>query len=351
MLKINMKLFKRSNGYWYIRFERGKEKSLRTKDKKVAERLFKEIQREVLKGKIILLEKQEKIRLSEFIQEYLQWSETRKSRSTVYRDKWALTKFLEFIGNVPLRTINLKKIEDYFTFLKYQVHRKNTSLNVEYRHLKSAFNKAKDWGYIKENPFTRMKPFKEEKRPPAFLSKEEVALVLDYLKKSDKDFHDLVLFTLETGARRIEVLRLRWECIDWKNKKIKLYGKGDKIRIVPLSSRLEKILKTRKVKLYGRVFPYEHPDTISHKWKNIMKKLGLKYRFHDLRHTTASWLILQGISIRAVQDLLGHSDIRITQIYTHLNDKYLRDAVEQTFEITVNSQAEGSKILKFPAKS
>ena len=351
MLKLNMKLFRRSNGYWYIRFERGKEKSLRTKDRKIAEKLFKEIQKEVLKGKIILLEKQEKISLSEFIQEYLKWAETRKSKATVYRDKWALTKFLEFVGDIPLRTISLKKVEEYFTFLKHQKGRKNTSLNVEYRHLKSAFNKAKDWGYIKENPFTRMKPFKEEKRPPAFLSKEEVALVLDYLKKTDKDFHDLVLFTLETGARRIEVLRFRWEHIDWKNKKITLYGKGDKIRKVPLSSRLEELLKKRGVKLYGKVFPYEHHDTISHKWQKVMKKLGLNYRFHDLRHTTASWLILNGVSLKAVQDLLGHSDIRVTQIYAHLNDEYLREAVERTFEIAGNFQAEGSKILKFPAKS
>ena len=96
MLKLNMKLFRRSNGYWYVRFERGKEKSLRTKDRRLAEKLFKEIQKEVLKGKIILLEKQEKISLSEFIQEYLKWAETRKSSSTVYRDRWALTKFLEF---------------------------------------------------------------------------------------------------------------------------------------------------------------------------------------------------------------------------------------------------------------
>jgi len=62
-----------------------------------------------------------------------------------------------------------------------------------------------------------------------------------------------------------------------------------------------------------------------------MKKLGLKYRFHDLRHTTASWSILQGVSIRAIQELLGHSDIRVTQIYAHLSDEYLREAIEQTF--------------------
>ena len=118
-----------------------------------------------------------------------------------------------------------------------------------------------------------------------------------------------------------------------------------------LSSRLEELLKERGIKLYGKVFPYEHHDTISHKWQKVMKKFGLKYRFHDLRHTTASWLILNGVSLKAVQDLLGHSDIRVTQIYAHLNDEYLREAVERTFEIAGNFQAEGSKILKFPAKS
>jgi len=83
----NMRLFRRENGIWYVEFERGKKRSLRTKDKKTAERLFKELQKEALKGKLILLEKHEKIRLSQLIEEYLKWSENTKALETYKKEK------------------------------------------------------------------------------------------------------------------------------------------------------------------------------------------------------------------------------------------------------------------------
>jgi len=67
-LKVEMKLFRRKNGYWYVRFERGKERSLRTKDRRLAERLFKEIQKEALKGRLILLDNRRKNRFKRFHQ-------------------------------------------------------------------------------------------------------------------------------------------------------------------------------------------------------------------------------------------------------------------------------------------
>ncbi len=343
----SMKLFRRSNGYWYIRFERGKERSLRTKDRRLAERLFREIQKEALKGRLVILEKQEKISLSEFTKEYLAWAEAHKASSTTKRDAWALNHFLEFVGDRPLRSISAKLVEDYRTFL-LQRGRKPSSVNVEYRHLKAAFNKAKDWGYLKENPFARLKPLKEPKSPPKFLSREEVGRLLAYLKENDPDFHDLVLFGLETGARRIEILRLRWEDVDWRRKRIRLHGKGDKDREIPMTSSIEDLLRARGPKPCGRVFPYTHHDTITHKWKKTMRKLGMNYRFHDLRHTTASWLVMNGAPLKVVQELLGHTDIRVTQIYAHLSRDYLREVLEATF--AGKTQAPTCEVFEFQRK-
>lgn len=323
----NMRLFRRENGIWYVEFERGKKKSLGTRDKKLAERLFKELQKEALKGKLILLEKTQRITLDEFIQEYVQYSEACKAPTTAYRDKYALQKFREFIGNVPLSIVTAKKIEDYIVYLKSR-GRKTTSINIELRHLKSAFSKAKEWGYLKENPVSKIKLLREEKAPPVFITPEEMKKIFEYLREKDIIFYRLVYFTLETGARRIEVLKARWEDIDWERQVIVLQGKGNKKRIVPLSSRLKEILEPlRKEK--GKIFPYEHHDSISHKWQKAMNALGLKYRFHDIRHTTASWLVMNGVSLKVVQELLGHSDIRTTQIYAHLAPEVLREAIEE----------------------
>lgn len=282
----NMRLFQRENGYWYVEFARGKKKSLGTKDKKLAERLFKELQKEALKGKLILLEKNDKITFQEFLDEYLAWSQATKAHTTARRDKYALKNFISFIGNIPLRLINQKKIEDYIVYLR-QKNYTVTSINIELRHLKSAFSRAKDWGYIKENPFSKIKPLREEQKPPAFISPEEMQHIMEYLRDKDQTFYRVVFFTLETGARRTEVFQVRWEDIDFERKVIILSGKGKKKRIVPLSSRLEKVLSEIK-KERGKVFPYESIDTITHKWHKTMRALNLKYRFHDIRHTTAS---------------------------------------------------------------
>ena len=335
-LEIKMKLFRRSNGYWYVRFERGKEKSLRTKDKRLAQKLFREIQQEALKGRLILLEKQEKISLSQFIQEYLEWSAPRKSLSSYKRDKWSLEKFKEVIGDKPLRAITSKDVDRYFSILLSQ-GRKPTGINVDYRHLKAAFNKAVEWGYLKKNPFARVKPLKIPYKPPKFLSEEEVKRVLNYLSQKDPEFYDVVLFAIETGCRRKEIANLQVKDIDFAAGYIRILGKGGKERFIPMTSRLREMLKRRCSGRIGKVFPNWHPDTITHKWQKTMRALGMKYRFHDLRHTTASWLALRGTPLQFIQELLGHSSVQVTQIYAHLRPDVIRDEMEKTFACLTSS--------------
>ncbi len=349
MLELRMKLFKRSNGYWYVRFARGQERSLRTKDKRKAERLFREIQQEALKGRLVLLEKQEKISLSQFMQEYLEWSAPRKAISSYKRDKWALEKFKEVIGDKPLRAVTPRDVDRYFSILLAQ-GRKPTGLNVDYRHLKAAFNKAAEWGYIKENPFARVKPLKVPSKPPRFLSEREVKQVLDYLAQKDREFHDVVLFAIETGCRRKEISNLQVKDIDFETGYIRILGKGDKERFIPMTSRLREMFKRRCSSRLGKVFQNWHPDTITHKWQKTMKALGMKYRFHDLRHTTASWLAIRGTPLQFIQELLGHSSVQVTQVYAHLRTEVIRDEMEKAFDCLTAGKVQ-AVLLKSPEKS
>lgn len=330
-----MRLFKRFNGYWYVEFERGKCKSLRTKDKKIAERLFKELQKEALKGKLILLEKQEKILLKELIEEYLAWSKETKAKATYDKEKWIFQRFLETVGNKPVRLITVRDCETYLVTQK-QLGRKEDGINIDYRHLKALFNKAKEWGYIKENPWTRVKPLKGVKTPPKFLSVDEMKRVLEYLEAKDPLFAKYVKFCLETGCRRNEALYLTWNDVNFKTKQILIKGKGNKIRIIPISKDLSALLKSIP-KQGSRLF-FWAPDTVSHKWNKAMKALGLRYRFHDIRHTTASWLAMKGIPLQMIQALLGHSDIRITQIYAHLRPDVLESLLEEISSVLQRSQ-------------
>jgi len=326
-----MKLFRRSNGYWYIRFERGKERSLRTKDRRLAEKLFREIQKEALKGRLILLEKQEKIDLETFFHEYLKWAEHHKSPESVRRDRHAFHNFLQAIGNKPLRSVSVRDVERFLT-LCLERGRKRSGANVDYRHLKAAFSKAQEWGYLAANPFAKVKPLKVPKEPPRYLSPEEVFRVLEALK-DDPDFRDVVLFALETGCRRREILNLTTKDLDFAHGFIYLRGKGERTRAVPMTSRVRELLKRRCRNRVGRIFPAWHPDTITKKWHKLMQRLELNYRFHHLRHTTASWLAAQGVPLQFIQELLGHSSITVTQIYAHLRPDILREALEETFSV------------------
>lgn len=104
-----------------------------------------------------------------------------------------------------------------------------------------------------------------------------------------------------------------------------------------MTEEIKKLLKS--IPLSGkRLFPW-HPDTVTHKWIKTMKALGLSYRLHDLRHTTASWLAMKGISLQIIQTLLGHSDIRVTQIYSHLKPEVIKSALQEISNLLCEQNA------------
>lgn len=208
-------------------------------------------------------------------------------------------------------------------------------MNIDFRHLKAAFNKALEWGYIKKNPFSFVKLLKLPQKTPRFIQEKEMNKIPDYLQKRSPNFHDFVLLTLETGCRRSQMLFLTDEDMDLKNGFIRIRGKGNKERIIPLTGEAKELL-TKHMK-QGRIFPYWTAGWVSKKWKQVVKELGFPYRFHDIRHTTASWLAIKGVPIKIIQELLGHTNI--TQIHAHLRPDVIRDALEQVFGKAGKSQA------------
>ncbi len=146
------------------------------------------------------------------------------------------------------------------------------------------------------------------------------------------------IFTLWTGARRQEVIDLTWERITLeKRPKARLIEKGNKERVVPLMpSAVEALGERRDI---GPVFIFNlrrekrprqvHPDSITRWFKELLDRVGIQgYRFHDLRHTAATYMVARGVDLRTVQAILGHADIATTMIYTHiLSEDHLYDAL------------------------
>lgn len=185
-------------------------------------------------------------------------------------------------------------------------------------------------------------PPKTSKILPVFLTKDEVRRLLEISKNHLRDF-TIITFLIYTGVRVGELVNLKIEDVNLEGRYVKIRGKGDKERLVPLSNELTAILSTYIEKKRGETFLFESnrhkkfsPLTIQlmvrkyAKLANIPKKITP----HKLRHTFATLALESGISPITIGELLGHSSLNTTMKYTHVTNKLAMDAVKKISEFT-----------------
>lgn len=328
IIQTAMRLYQNSCGTWCVGMAGNVRRSLKTKDKALAERIFRTLKREALLGNVVAIDRSKTLTLSAFATEYQKYCETRKRKSTALRDKYSVNKLIDFIGgSTILSSISNKRAEEFVGKLISAGH-KPVGVNTTLGHLKAAFAMAVKWGYLKSSPFSAVKKVKTDPNPPRFYSEDELKRIFAAI--NDPDFHDLITVYVMTGIRRSELSGLRGKNIDFKQGIISVNGKTG-WRHIPMTEQINEIMD-RRIKssgITGKIFPKWNPDSISHKWIKLMKKLGIAGRLHDLRHTTASYLVMAGVDLRTIQTILGHSDISTTTIYAHLTQDYARDALSK----------------------
>lgn len=327
----SMRLLKRPNGFWYVSLKRGHLRSLKTKNKEIADKIWRQLKREVLMGKVITLEKQENPRLSVFKKEYEQFREAQKRKCTVETDKQALKVLEEIIGDLPMRSITGKTIDTFHVALLKR-GLKASSVNVYFRHLRKAFNQAKEWGYAKVNPYGEKQQFEVDERIPRWLHDDEFGKIFGVI--DDPEFAVMVKWYLYLGCRRAELVNLEWpDVLDDLGLIVirSRHTKGRRPKILPIPKELREIITGMERKKEGFVFPrWRDPDTITHLWEDYRGLAGLKdVRLHDLRHTMASHLAQKGVSQKKIQELLGHAKLSTTDTYTHLFPEHLREALDK----------------------
>src|SRR5262249_17849776 len=173
-----------------------------------------------------------------------------------------------------------------------------------------------------------------EKEPQGrlrWLTQEEATKLLAACRKSrNSGLADLVEFALFTGVRKSEALGLTWDRVDRARGVIRLeLTKSGRRREVPLSSNADAVLARRwtdRAKDY--VFGSPKWNSFRTAWESAVAATGIEdLRFHDLRHTFASWLVQRGRTLKEVQEALGHQTITMTMRYSHLAPDHLRAAV------------------------
>jgi integrase len=198
---------------------------------------------------------------------------------------------------------------------------------------------ANEWGFIASTP--RMKLFRVEPADFEFLTFEEAPR---FLAAVPQEWRTFALVPLRTGLRVGELLALKWEDLDlvagrlmvrrtlWQKQEV--LPKGGKVREVPLGNEVVTALKAHRHLRGPYVFCDEAGARLTHSkvkrvvpWACAKARLAKRLTTHGLRHTFASHLVMRGVSLKAVQELLGHSTIEMTMRYAHLSPDVKRDAV------------------------
>jgi len=243
----------------------------------------------------------------------------------------------EAFGNRRLSEITYLDLETYrnrrkATRTKANRPRTDASVNRDMAILGHMLSKAVEWGLLEASPFRKGKRLmlKENNHRLRFLTEAEIEALL---KACSPHLKPIVETALLTGMRRGELLSLKWEQI--RNGFIYLTEtKSGKARQIPINNRLAEVLK--EVRRGNQLkSPYVFCDSkgrrflqVKRSFASACRRAGIDdFRFHDLRHTFASRLVMKGASLKAVQELLGHADMKMTMRYAHLSQEHLRDSV------------------------
>ena len=261
-----------------------------------------------------------------------------------------LNKYYKYIvkNNLNLDEIKRKDIMEYAKFLK-QEHLAISTINHNISSLRSFYKFLVIGDKLLINPMEYMETPKLKKTLPKVLSYEEVEKLLDINLKDKFDYRNKAMIELmyATGLRVSELVNLKINDIDFKSDSVRTMGKGSKERIIPIGD--YSILYVEEYINYYRnsllkdydtnfIFLNNHGKRLTRQGfykivREIAAKNGIKTEFspHTLRHSFATHLMDRGADIVSIKEMLGHSSLATTQIYTHISNNKLKKDYDDFF--------------------
>lgn len=326
-------LYKREGSpFWFIRYAdkngRIRRLSTGTTEKKLAKSILDKKKTEVVENKHLDIKRLPNVGFHELCDQY--W-EIRGKNMRAHGIKYTLDIWKDYFGNAPLLEITQQKIERYLSESSESRGWNTASRNRYLIMLKAVFSKAVEWGMLTSSPAKPIEFLRGQEARTRFLTTEEVERLLD---GASKRFRPLLILALHTGMRKSEIFRLRWSDIDFQTGLITVQkSKSGKRRSIPMDDTLIETLRALPSRFaQGVVFPSkttgEELTDVSNIFPLLCEKVGLEgVRFHDLRHTFASHMVMSGVDLRTVQELLGHATLNMTMRYAHLAPEHRAKAV------------------------
>jgi len=350
-----MRLYKRK-GIYQVTYQStgGKQvrRSLKTRDKRIAEQRAAKL--ELTIHEVQLFGKEPARSFKELIVNYL---EAKQSTRGFRRLQYACKPLVEYFGDSDVTQLNEIQVEQYVSWRSQSLS--DGTIKREVGTLSAAFNHAiEKHNWRIENPCRKAERPKEPKGRVRYLTHVEaqrllqaaespvnvegMALTSQYKSPVLRDFIELAL---NTGCRKGELLNLKWENIDFSTRLLHLEEtKSGEWQTVPINEEARKVL-VRRMRLRDENCPntpwvFFHLTSalntnVGDRVKNVRKafstacrRAGIdNFHIHDLRHTFASWLVMEGVPLFEVSKLLRHASIQMTERYAHLAPDYLHDAV------------------------
>lgn len=207
--------------------------------------------------------------------------------------------------------------------------------------LSHAFTIAiREWGWLEESPMRKVTKPKEPRGRIRFLSDDERDRLLEVCRESYNPYiYPVVVLALSTGARKMEILRLTWQDIDFNRRVMTFHNtKNGERRVVPLVVHALQLVEQRFEDSSNSrfVFPSRNgkkPFDIQRAWKAALREAEISdFRFHDLRHSAASYLAMNGASLAEISEILGHKTLAMVKRYAHLSEAHTAGVVARMNE-------------------
>lgn len=292
--------------------------------------------------------------LQKFLDEYIVFLRIEKGLSINSLESYRidLNRFIKFLDNYSIddyESVESEIVLKYFSMLK-SLELSNRTIARNFSALKGFFKYLNANEYITKNPLAKFKPPKIEKKLPVVLSQIDMEKILQAPNETTVlglRNKAMLEFAYATGTRVSELINIQKTDLFFSEGIIRVFGKGSKERFIPIGSHAirwteEYLVKSRIVlvkqnKSGNYLFLNNRGGKLTRMgfwkiFKKYIEEAGIKKSVHphSIRHSFATHLLEGGADLRSVQELLGHSDISTTQIYTHIDREFLKE-VHKTF--------------------